>query len=427
VVIRSTPPKSPPLQGAPVQGPSTTHPTLEEQLIDEGQGGSTSPTVLPDFPSTSAAPLSIDVAKNLQGGRPGQVTSSVHARLAQMGHASADAVKAQVDRFLANETVQVVGDALVEATRSGVDWFADNTDFLLSTKLLADAPALDEKQAIEAQQMWASGKVLEAVATKIEELIHLDEAQAFLAKGGSALFKVTSDLFELLVELAHKGAKGAAAGITLAGRFLKWLVGKDTLRSTALTVFGGARMNLISEKLNAGVGGGMYFPSFKQRDELRERQGVEPGKDSYFDVIAFDWGASAASPVAGAGWSSRGGAGAGVNLYFVSASFNAMTERVFIGVPGLWGVTLGRDTERGSEINFGTHAGLAGGPALGAYVTYGVSLHTPLLDPVNKFVTRPIARVIVEVTGAVVKGTKWAWEKLRGPGGTSEPRPTTSG
>lgn len=412
-----------------------------------------SPNVLP---ATPAAPLSNDVVTNLRGERAGRGNSGVHARLTQMGQSSAAAVQRQVERFLANERVQVVGDALVDATRTGVDLFADGADFLISTvgtgtdaiangviatgekldaladegrgklqatvddlrersgklaaeaeALLGNADALGEARRLEAQQMWATGNVLGAVANKIEELIHKDEAKAFLALGGSALFKVTSDLFELVGELAHKGAKALAAGITVAGKFLKWLVGKDTLRSTALTVYGGVRANLISQSLNAGVGGGLYFPSFNQRDAS--------GKQSYFDVIAFDWGVSACSPVAGAGWNSRGGSGAGVNLYFISATFNDMTERVFIGIPGVWGVTLGRDKERGSEINFGNNIGLAGGDAAGAYATYGVSLHTPLLDPVNKYVTRPIAKAIVHLSRKVAEGAGWVWQKIKKP------------
>lgn len=426
-----------------------------------------SPTVLP---ATPAAPLSNEVVSNLQGERAGEVRTGVHARIAQTGRDSAAAVQRQIERFLANENVQVVGDALVGATRTGVDLFADGADFLISTVgdgtdaiadgivaggqrldeladegraklqrtvddlrerasklsaeaegLLADAPALDEARRLEVQQQWATGQVLSAMAGKIEELIHLDEAKAFLAKGGSALFKVASDVFEFVGEILHKGAKGLATGIAITGKFLKWLVGKDTLRSTAVTVFGGVRANLISQKLNAGVGGGLYFPSFKERDAS--------GKESYFDVIAFDWGVSACSPVAGAGWNSRGGAGAGVNLYFVSATFNEMSERVFIGIPGVWGVTLGRDKQRGSEINFGNNVGLAGGEAVGAYATYGVSLHTPLLDPVNNYVTRPIAKAIVHLSRAVADGATWVWQRVRGTrakDSTSSPAPSTA-
>jgi hypothetical protein len=408
------------------------------------------------LPITSAAPITREVAASLQGERA-EGDGGVSARIAQIGKSSAAAVKEQVDRFLADERVQTIGVGLHAATRGTVDVFADGADFLLSTvgdvgdgvgdamietgarldrladrgreklqnaaddlrkrgqalqaeaeALLEKAGELDDKGRTEAQQMWASGQVLTAVATRLGELIHLDEAKAFCARGGSALFKVTSDIFELVAEVVHAGAKGLAAGITLCGQFFKWLVGKDTLRSTALTFFGGLRVNAISQKLNAGFGGGIYFPSFKEKD------GKSP--DSYCDAIAFDWGVSAASPVVGAGWNSRGGAGAGINLYFVSATFNDMTERVFIGVPGVWGVTLGRDKERGSEVNFGSSSGVAGGEKLGAYLSYGVSLHTPLLDPVNKYVTRPIAKVIVELGNAVLAAAKWTYRKVRRDG-----------
>jgi hypothetical protein len=425
--------------GGPAAGPNDVPAatSIDQPFASNGWPASSpaSPTVLP---ATPAAPLSQDIGD--AGQRRGR--SGVHARIAQMGKTSAAAVQAQVEKFISNANVQAVGDPLVDATRAGVDLAALGADFVLSNvgsavdatahaivaggekldelaaegrkkmqvaiddlrarstslaaeaeKLLENADALDEQRRTEAQQMWAAGNMLGATAARLEELIHLDEAKAFLAYGGSALFKVTSDVFEMVCEVIHKGAKALAAGISMAGRFLKWLAGKDTLRSTAITVFGGVRMNLASEKLNAGVGAGLYFPSFKQKDES--------GKDSYFDVLALDWGASACSPIAGAGWNSRGGAGAGVNLYFISATFNSTTERVFIGVPGVWGVTLGRDTERGSEINFGSAVGLAGGPALGAYAGYGVSLHTPLLDPVNKYVTRPIAKVIVDISRGV--------------------------
>ncbi len=453
---------SPLVSTTPLEGERRVAAPVSNTGVEENPSPA-SPTVLP---ATPVAPLSNEVVANLQGERPGEIRGGVHARIAQAGRASAAAVQRQVERFLANEHVQVVGDALVGATRSGVDLFADGADFLISAvgdgtdavadgivaggerldaladegraklqatvddlraragslaaeaeRILESADALDEARRLEVQQQWATGQVLAAVAGKIEELIHLDEAKAFLAKGGSALFKVASDVFELVGEIVHKGAKALATGITVAGKFLKWLVGKDTLRSTAIAVFGGVRANLISQKLNAGVGGGLYFPSFKERDAS--------GKASYFDVIAFDWGVSACSPVAGAGWNSRGGAGAGVNLYFVSATFNAMTERVFIGIPGVWGVTLGRDRERGSEINFGNNVGLGGGESAGAYATYGVSLHTPLLDPVNKYVTRPIAKAIVHASRAVVDGATWVWQRVRGAPGDASAATTT--
>lgn len=448
--------------GPPTSGATRADGATAPASMDEDQNPSpASPTVLP---ATPAAPLSNDVVANLRGERPGQRQGGVHTRAAQLGADTAAALQRQVERFLANERVQVVGDALVGATRAGVDLFADGADFVLSTvgtgtdavangitaggerldaladegraklqgtvndlrersgklaaeaeALLANADALDEQRRVEAQQMWATGHLLGAVALKVEALIHKDEAKAFLAHGGSALFKVSSDVCEFVGEVMHKGAKALAAGITLTGKFLKWLVGKDTLRSTALTVYGGLRANLVSQSLNAGVGGGLYFPSFRKLEES--------GKSSYFDVVAFDWGVSACSPVAGGGWNSRGGTGAGVNLYFVSATFNALSERVFIGIPGVWGVTLGRDVERGSEINFGNAIGLTGGGAAGTYATWGVAVHTPLLDPVNQYVTRPIAKVIVGLSKKVAEGAAWAWKKLRPAAETTPPAP----
>jgi hypothetical protein len=395
-------------------------------------------------PSTSAAPLPSDVAQNLQLDRGGDGQKSVHARIAQLGAAS----KEQAQRFLADVRVQQIGTGLKEEAREVIDFFAGQGDQWLSTvgeaadtlaakleassanlealadegraKLQSVVDQLRERAACMAKESermradaatrpdgeraWATSEVLGAVAGEIERMIRADSMKEFLALGGRALFKITSDVLELAGEIAHAGAKGLAAGISVCGRFVKWLLGTDTLRSTGITVFGGVRVNCVSQKMNAGVGGGMYFPTFKAREQA--------GAESYFDMVAFDWGYSAASPVAGAGWNSRGGAGAGINLYFVSATFNDMTERVFIGIPGVWGVTLGRDKERGSEINFGNFFGLAGGEQLGAYASYGISLHTPLLDPVNKYVTRPIAMVIVGLSNAVARGAKAIWKKM---------------
>lgn len=438
--------------------------------VDDENQAWPSPTALP---GPSSPPLA---------DRGAQWRSGAQARAASLMMPSRD----RVEWFIQDGEVDAAGRALTDLTRSGVDLFADGADFVLSAVggaadaiadatmgsgakldavadevrgkmqtsiddlreraatlgarahvLLSGVEAFNDDRRIEAQQMWAAGELIGAVAARLETLIHRDEAKALLAQGGTALFKVTSDLVDVVAELTHKGAKAAAVGITMAGRFLKWLAGKDTLRSTAITVFGGLRVNLVSEALNAGVGGGLYFPSFKERDAksaavkaaaaaAAAAAGAAPAeqagdakrttdrKTSYFDVIAFDWGASACSPVAGGGWNSRGGGGMGVNLYFVSATFNSMTERVFIGVPGVWGVMLGRDVERGSEINFGNNVGLAGGPDLGVYATYGVSLHSPLLDPVNKYVTRPIAKVIVQVSRKVADAATWSWQKLRG-------------
>ena len=66
------------------------------------------------------------------------------------------------------------------------------------------------------------------------------------------------------------------------------------------------------------------------------------------------------------------------------------------------GVTLGSDLERGSEISMGSAVGVDAASRVGAYATYGVTLHTPLLDPVNTFITRPIAQAFgMEVLLAV--------------------------
>jgi hypothetical protein len=429
-----------------------------------------------EIPSTPAAMpgVSKEVSDNLRAPAPEDKKSSVHARIAQLGKKSGAAVQHQVERFLENPAVQTVGHGIADVSAKGVNLSAQGLDVLVSTigtgadfaadgimaggeklddladvgraklkgaaenlrekslgmiaeaeRLMGDVDNLDESSKAEAQKMWASGQALKAVGERIDHFASSgqEEFKAYFAKGGSAVLKVVSDVFDGMAEVVHKGAKGLAAAVTVTGKFLKWLVGKDTLRSTAISVYGGLRMNAVSQKLNGGVGGGFFFPSFKDADELIASKARVPSKKSdkppetYADCVVFDWGVSAASPVAGAGWNSRGGAGAGVNLYFIAATFNEMTERVFIGIPGVWGVTLGRDRERGSEVNFGNGVGLVGGPKLGAYATYGVAVHTPLLDPVNKYVTRPIAKCIVGITKAITGGAKWTYSRITGAHG----------
>jgi hypothetical protein len=265
----------------------------------------------------------------------------------------------------------------------------------------ADARVEDRKSEVtpgELDRARATGAALEAIADRLETLVELPTASEMLARGGSALFKVAAHGVELVGELVHAGAKGVAAAVSFAGKCLKKLLGSETLRATGLNVWGGIRLNLISKKLNFGGGASLFFPALNSDDGTKE--GGE--KKSYFDGLVADWGVSAATPAGGGGWSKKDGKGAGVNLFFLSASFNEKSESVFIGIPGVMGVTIGRHTERGSFTAFGGGIPLLGGPKLGLYANHGFAVHTPLLDPINKVITRPVAKVLSKVTEKIV-------------------------
>jgi hypothetical protein len=257
-----------------------------------------------------------------------------------------------------------------------------------ASRKLEQAHTLSDVERNEAAQAWSTGEVLQAIGHKLASVVVLPEARAFCAYGGSALFHTAGDVADVVGEVLHQGAHAASAFLRFGGRVLQKVLGSDTLRHTSLAVSGGARVHIGAKNFNAGVSGTVVFPSVAVKDAHPDAE--------YADVVGFDWGVGASTPIGGVSVNSKQGFGVAVNLYFVSASMTDTSERLFVGIPGLWGVTVGRHAERGSELNISGNIGLSGGPAFGAYLTEGVSVYSPLLDPVNKYVTRPIVTCIVK-------------------------------
>ncbi len=420
----------------------------------------------PHLPSTSAAPAHIDVGA-LQSGPLAQRGQALHTRAQAMLEGAAKTTSTAVERFLDDPRVQTVGLACTMAGADAVNAVARGASVVVSSvggaadqaalslvvsgglvnettdaardRLLAVAVDLTirgdamvrEAEAVrarggvihaqrkkEAEQAFATGHVLSAVGTHLRTLVDPSELVALCQTGGSLVLRIATGVVDGVAELAHAGLSAVGVGLTFAGRVIASLFGREALSSVGVSVFGGLRAHVGSPQYNAGVGGALYFPPAK-RASLHDGQ-------TYADAVVFNWGVSAASPVVSAGFSDRGGVGAGVNLVFVAASFNALTERVFVGIPGVWGVTLGSDLERGSEISMGSAVGVDAASRVGAYATYGVTLHTPLLDPVNTFITRPIAKVVVATAEGLKDVAMTLWRALRPAKAPTTTPPTTT-
>ena len=280
---------------------------------------------------------------------------------------------------------------------TAADLSARGDEMIARAKALkGSAKELSKSEKAKAEKMWAAGNAFSAISHRVKSFAMSDKAKSFCQKGGSVAFKFRSSAIKGRARLVHAGKKGAAATVTFSAKVLKKLLGADTLRSTGFSVFGGVRANFVSKKFNAGGGGVVYFPGVGAKDKT----------GNYTDAMMMEWGLSAATPVGGVAYNSRRGVGAKVNLIFMSASFDEYAEKVFVGVPGVWGVTFGRDKERGSEMSIGSAAGIGGDESLGAYATYGVTMHSPIFDPVNKYFTRPVAKTIVGITNKVVGSVK---------------------
>jgi hypothetical protein len=404
-------------------------------------------------PSTSAAPVHIDVAALQQGPsmRRGQ---ALQTRTQAMLQGAAKTTSVAVERFLRDPRVQTVGLACTMAGKDAVNAVAQGASVVISSvggaadaaalnlvvsgvrvnetadaardRLLAVAADLTirgdalvrEAEAVrarggvvsaqkkrEAEQAFATGHVLSAVGTHLQTVVDPAELVALCQTGGSLVLRIATGVVDGVAELAHAGLAAVGIGLTFAGRVLASLFGSEALSSVGISVFGGLRAHVGSPQYNAGIGGAFYFPPANKT----------PSTDGqiYADAVVFNWGVSAATPVVSAGFSDRGGVGAGVNLVFFAASINALTERVFVGIPGVWGVTLGRDLERGSEISVGSAVGVDAASRVGAFATYGVALHTPLLDPVNKLITRPVARAVVAAADVVKETSQLVWRAVR--------------
>jgi hypothetical protein len=248
-----------------------------------------------------------------------------------------------------------------------------------------------------------------------------------LVRGGSALFRVMAGGVDLFAELAHAGGKGLAAAISFVGKVAKKLVGSESLRSIGINVWGGVRLNLGTKKFNFGGSGTFFFPPLNSDDAQDGKSASGDATKDYADAMFFDYGVGAATPAGGGGWSKKTGAGYGVNLFFLSASVSKMSESVFVGVPGVFGVTIGRDALRGSFTAFGGGTPLLGGAKLGLYASHGFAVHTPLLDPVNEKFTRPVAKTLTKVTEKIVGTFKTLWSGAKSLFGGDEPAAEAAG
>jgi hypothetical protein len=181
-------------------------------------------------------------------------------------------------------------------------------------------------------------------------------------------------------------AIGAALDKNVKGR---------VLRNTSFLVGTGLRLNLPGINLNGGVWSTLYTPSL----ELAKKAGG--ASNAFF----LNYGADVESPVGGLGWGRRGRASAQVNLFFVTASFDEKQSVVFVGIPGIFGITLGSDVERGSYATFQNALPLTPLWFFGPLWTFGFEVYSPLLDPVTKYLVRPVA-------GAIVKGVQWVGDQL---------------
>jgi hypothetical protein len=416
--------------------------------------------------ATDPAKLSGDVVQNLSAdpGAPEGAAGPHAVRAAAMASPTDD-----VRGFLEDERTQSVGGRLLDWVGKQVEAGEDKVDFVVggigeavdavagaielkgaeldaqaglmrdrfhtaSDQLRSVADELkawadgevEGRKAAEIERAAATGRTLAAVADELDAVVSLPSANEMLVRGGSALFRVMAEGVDVFAELAHAGLKGVGAAVSFVGKALGKLLGKDSLRATGINVWGGIRLNVGSKKFNVGGSGSLFFPPLNA-DDARDATGEG---DRYWDAMVFDYGVGGATPAGGLGWSKKGGKGWGVNLFFLSAGVSEISESVFVGIPGVFGVTVGRDALRGSFTAFGGSTPLLGGAKLGLYASHGFAVHTPLLDPVNKYFTRPVAKAITKTTEKVVGGVKLLWNGMRsllgGSGSMNTEAPATA-
>jgi hypothetical protein len=202
---------------------------------------------------------------------------------------------------------------------------------------------------------------------------------------------------------------GAALKRTLAplfdkvAGFLETHVKNRVLRNTSFLVGTGLRLNIPGVNINGGAWGNVYVPSV----ELAKKS------DTPSQALYLNYGADVDSPVGGFGWGRRGRAGVVVNLFFLTASFDEKQQTLFLGIPGLFGITVGKDVERGSYATFQNAVPLTPLLMFGPMWTQSFEVYSPLLDPINNHVVRPIAGAIVKGISAVTGFVDTAWKGLK--------------
>lgn len=436
-----------------ISGPSAP----SEEPSATPREGETSAAADPEAPA-----LDRETLANLRANEPpaGGLAGPAHVRAASLT-SGADSVRG----FLEDERTGHFGVALAEMVESGVNLAEEKADAVVTTlghtvDALGDATTvagaeLDAKVGLMRQRFhnasagmrgaademraWADGQVAErkqlheaaraqqtadvvsALADELDAVVELPSMSEMLMRGGSALLRVMAGGVDLFAELAHAGGKGVAAALSFVGKAAKKVAGSESLRNTGINVWGGLRVNIGSKKFNFGGSGNLFFPPLNSDDA---QDGKRPDGDQtkdYADSMFFDYGVGGATPVGGAGWSKKTGGGIGVNLFFLSASVSKMSESVFVGIPGVFGVTIGRDTLRGSFTAFGGGTPILGGPKLGFYASHGFAVHTPLLDPINEKLTRPVAKTLSNVTEKIVGTCKTLWSGVKSWFGDDEP------
>jgi hypothetical protein len=211
-----------------------------------------------------------------------------------------------------------------------------------------------------------------------------------LNKGGDALQRLVEDN-AVAGRLGAFLDKHVAPAVDEVGAKLDDHVTNRTLRKSSFLVGTGLRLNIPGVNINGGVWTTAYVPS------------VELAKDKggASKAVYVNYGADVESPLGGLGWGRRGKAAAVVNLFFLTASFDEKQQIVFIGIPGIFGVTLGKDVERGSYATFQNAVPLTPLLWFGPLWTQSFELYSPLLDPINDRVVRPVAQAITKAVGAV--------------------------
>lgn len=230
----------------------------------------------------------------------------------------------------------------------------------------------------------------------------VDRLRGALNRGGEAARHVLEDnAFARGVSAALASTLGPL--VDKLGAALDARVGGRVLRNSSLLVGSGLRLNIPGVNVNGGTWANLYLPSV----ELANKAGGAS------KAVYLNYGADLESPVGGMGWGKRGKASAVVNLFFLTASFDEKQQVIFLGIPGLFGVTLGRDVERGSYLTLQNAVPLTPLLLFGPVWTQALELYTPLLDPVIDHVVKPLAGAIVKGVSAVSHAVDKAWRGLK--------------
>ncbi|OGQ89304.1 MAG: hypothetical protein A2289_24790 [Deltaproteobacteria bacterium RIFOXYA12_FULL_58_15] len=311
-----------------------------------------------------------------------------------------------VARMLEERTPQRAVENLQKTAATIIQWATDAQNESTRESRIHGTSLKDVKRALIA------AKIIGEVADHLSNSIANEDQEKAKQQGVDLALKIRRKGLNLVGRFTHTGRALKRGGLTFVARTTKKFF--QSLRKTSVNVIMsfGAGNYLLNDRIYAS----MYFPSLEE----------STNNGSYTDSMYLDYGNALDSMVPYVAWGRRGRTAAGVNIGFFSAFYDDKQYGIWVGWPGVWGVSLGKDSERGAYTSFGTSLPVPLCPLLFFFPGTGVKVYSPFLNPLEKL-GRPAAKFMVKLVGEATTQIKTLAHKIHEVRNEPAPEPNTSG